>query len=57
MMIKKKISIEDDDFQMFKTFDVKNSIERTSTKLIINDITTFLNIFKISSSDFEKFLK
>ena len=27
IMMKKEISIEDDNFQMFKTFNVKNSIE------------------------------
>ena len=57
MMMKKKISIENDNFQMFKTFNVKNSIKRISAKLIINDTTTFLNIFKISSFDFKKFSK
>ena len=57
MMMKKKISVENNDFQMFEIFDVKNSIERISAKLVINDTTTFLNIFEISSSDSEKFLK
>ena len=42
---------------MFEIFDVKNSIERTSAKLVINDITTFLNIFENLLSDFKKFLK
>ena len=42
---------------MFEVFDVKNSIERISTKLVINNITTFSNIFKNLSSDFEEFLK
>ena len=55
MMMKKEISIKNNDFQMFEVFDVKNSIERTSTKFVINNTTTFLNIFKISSFDFEKF--
>ena len=57
MMMKKKTLIENDDFQMSEIFDVKNSTERVSTKLVINDTTIFLNIFKISSFDFEKFLK
>ena len=57
MMIEKEISIESNDFQMFKTFDVKNLIERISTKLVINNTTSFSNFFKILSSDFEKFLK
>ena len=57
MIIKKEISVEDDDFQMFEIFDVKNSIERTSAKLVIDDTTTFSNIFKNSSFDSEKFLE
>ena len=55
IMMKKKVSVEDDDFQMFKTLDVKNSTERVSAKFVIDDTTTFSNIFKNSSSDFEKF--
>ena len=54
---KKKISVENDDFHMFETFDMKNSTERTSTKFVIDDITLFLNISKILSFDFEKFLR
>ena len=57
MMIKKKISIENNDFQMFKIFDVKNSIKRISAKLVINDITSFLNIFENLLFNFEKILK
>ena len=57
MMMKKKVSVKNDDFQMFEIFDVKNSTERTSAKLVIDDTTSFLNFFEISSSDFEKFLK
>ena len=57
IIMKKKVSIESDDFQMFETFDMKNLTERISTKLVINDTTTFLNIFENSLSDFEKFLK
>ena len=57
MMMKKKVSIEDDDFQMFEIFDVKNSTERISTKLVVDDTTTFSNIFKISSFNFKKFSK
>ena len=55
MMMKKKTSIENDDSQMFEIFDVKNSIERTSTKFVINDTTTFLSTSENSSSDFEEF--
>ena len=57
MMMKKKVSIKSDNSQMFKILDVKNLIKRVSTKLVINDTTTFLNIFKNSLFDFEKFLK
>ena len=57
MIIKKKISIENDDFQMFKIFNVKNSTEQISTKFVIDNTTSFLNLFEISSSDFKKFLK
>ena len=55
MMIKKKISVENDDFQMSEIFDVKNLIERASAKLVIDNTTTFLNIFENSSFNFEKF--
>ena len=57
MIIKKKVSIKNDNFQMFEIFDVKNLIERISTKFVINNTTTFSNIFKNSSFNFEKFLK
>ena len=57
MMIKRKVSVENDNFQMFEIFDVKNSTERILTKLVINDTTTFSNIFENSSFNFEKFLK
>ena len=57
IMMKKKTSIENDNFQMFETFDVKNSTEQISMKLIINDTTTFLNTSENSSSDSEKSLK
>ena len=57
MIIKKKISIENDDFQMFEIFDVKNSIEQVLTKFVIDDIIMFLNIFENLSSDFKKFLE
>ena len=57
MMIKEKISIENNDFYMFESFDVKNSIEQISLKYHINDTTLFLNFFKISTFDVEIFLK
>ena len=57
IIMKKNVSIKNDDFQMFKIFNVKNSIKRVSTKFVINDTTLFSNIFKISSFNFEKFLK
>ena len=57
MMIKRKTLIENDDLQMSKIFDVRNSIERVLTKFVIDDTTTFSSIFKNLSSDFEKFLE
>ena len=57
MMMKKKVSVENDDFQMFEVFNVKNLIKRASTKFVINDTTTFLNIFENLSFNSEKFSK
>ena len=57
IMMKKKVSVEDNDFQMFKIFDVKNSTERALTKFVINDTMMSSNIFENLSFDFEKFLK
>ena len=57
IIIKRKVSIANNNFYMFKIFDVKNSTERTSAKFVINNTTSFLNIFKILSFDFKKFLK
>ena len=57
IMIKKKVLIKSDNFQIFKTFDVKNSIKQILTKLVTNDTMLFSNLFKILSFDFEKFLK
>ena len=39
MMIKKEISIENNDFYMFKTFDVKNSTERILIKYHFDNTT------------------
>ena len=41
MMIRKKVSIKNNDFYMFETFDVKNLIERISTKHYFDDTTSF----------------
>ena len=57
MMMKKKISVENNDFQMFEIFNVKNSTERASAKFVINNTTTFSNIFENSSFDFKEFSK
>ena len=57
MMIKKKVLIENNDFYMFEVFDVKNSIERISTKHYIDNTTSILNFFKTSTFDVEIFLK
>ena len=57
MIIKKKVSIKNNNFHMFKTFNIKGSIERISTKLVIDDITLFSSISEISSFVFKEFLK
>ena len=57
VIMKKKISIENNNFYMFEIFDVKNSIKRASTKHHINDITSILNLFKTSTFDVEVFSK
>ena len=57
MMMKKEISIKNNDFYIFKTFDVKNSIERISTKYHFDDTTSISNFFKTSTFDVKIFLK
>ena len=57
MMMKKKVSIENNDFYMFEIFDVKNSIERILTKYYIDDTTLISNRFKTSTFDVKTFLK
>ena len=57
IMIKKKVSIENNDFYMFEVLDVKNSIKRISTKHHINDTTLILNFFETSTFDVKIFLK
>ena len=57
MIIKKKVSIKNNDFYMFETFDIKNLIERISTKHYFNDTTSFLNLFEILIFNVEIFLK
>ena len=57
IMMKEKISIENNNFYIFEIFDVKNSIERVSTKFVVDNTTTFSNIFKNLSFNFEKFSK
>ena len=57
MMMKKEISVENNDFYMFETFDVKNSIERISTKYYFDDTTSISNFFKTSTFNVEIFLK
>ena len=57
VMIKKEISIENNNFYMFKVFDVKNSTERISAKHHINDTTSILNLFETSTFDVEIFSK
>ena len=57
MIIKKKISIKKNDFYMFETFDVRNSIERVSAKHHFDDITSISNFFKTSTFDVKISLK
>ena len=57
IMMKKKVLIENNDFYMFETFNVKNSIERTSTKHHINNIMSILNLFETSTFNVETFLR
>ena len=57
VMMKKKVSIENNDFYMFEIFDVKNSIERILTKHHINDTTSISNLFKTSTFNVEVFSK
>ena len=57
VMMKKKVSIENNNFYMFGIFDVKNSIERISVKHHIDDTTSISNLFKISMFDVKIFLK
>ena len=57
VMMKKKVSIKDNDFYMFKAFNVKNSTERISTKYHIDNTTSTLNLFKTSTFDVEIFLE
>ena len=55
VMMKKKISIENNDLYMFKILDVKNSIERASAKHHIDDTTLILNLFETSTFNAEIF--
>ena len=57
VIIKKKVSIENNDFYMFEIFDVKNSIEQILTKHHINDTTSILNLFKTLTFNVKIFLK
>ena len=57
IIMKEKIVIENNDFDIFKIFDVKNAIERVLAKHHFDDITSTLNFFKISTFDVEIFLK
>ena len=57
IIMKKEISIENNDLYIFEIFDVKDSIERILTKYYLDDITSILNLFKTSTFDVEIFLK
>ena len=57
MIMKKKISIENNNFYMFETFDVKNLIKQILIKHHFDDTTSILNFFKTLTFDVEIFLK
>ena len=57
VMMKKKVSIENNNSYMFEILNVKNSTERTSAKYYIDDITSISNLFKASTFDVEISLK
>ena len=57
VIIKKKVSIENNNSYMFETFDVKNSTEQILIKHHIDDTTSILNLFETLTFDIEIFLK
>ena len=57
VIMKRKISIENNDFYIFEVFNVKDSIERILIKHHIDDTTSILNLFEASTFDVEIFLK
>ena len=57
MIMKKKISIENNNFYMFEVLDVKNSIEQILMKHYFDNTMSILNFFKISTFNVEIFLK
>ena len=54
VMMEEKVSVEDDGSQMSEVFDVENSAERASAKLVIDDTTTSSGTSENSSSDSEE---
>ena len=57
VIMKKKVSIENNNFYMFETFNVKNSIERTSTKHHIDNTMLISNLFETLTFDVEIFIE
>ena len=55
VIIKEKISIENNNLYMFEILDVKNSIEWVSTKHYIDNTTLILNLFETSTFDVKIF--
>ena len=57
IIIKEKISIEDNNSYMFEIFNIKNSIERILTKHHFDDTTSISNSSEISMFNIKIFLK
>ena len=57
VMMKEKISIENNDSYMFEILDMKDSTERILIKHYINDTTSISDLFETSTFDVEIFLK
>ena len=57
MMMKRKVSIEDNDSYMFESLDMKNLIERALLKYHIDDTMLFSKLSETSTFDAEIFSK
>ena len=57
IMMKKEILIKNNNFYIFKIFNMKNLIKQISTKYYINNIILILNLFKTLTFNVKIFLK